>query len=205
MSKFFTWLPGLLLASFGFALASEEMPILPPAPGPETAEATVALPAPLSAGRFAALSRKSPFTLASATQENADFAKELILAGYVRLEGKEFVMVAKRNGPERLMIGTQPSPSAQGMILEKVVRDPSGDPTKMSAVLRKGTETATLQYEKGGAAPMAAPGGAQPQVVPGAAPVPPQGQPQVTAGQAPAQNPPVIRRRVVPIPSSPPR
>jgi len=86
-----------------------------------------------------------------------------------------------------------------------VVRDPSGDPTKMSAVLRKGTETATLQYEKGGAAPMAAPGGAQPQVVPGAAPVPPQGQPQVTAGQAPAQNPPVIRRRVVPIPSSPPR
>jgi len=207
MSKFFTWLPGLLLASFGFALASEEMPMLPPAPGSETTEATVALPAPLSAGRFAALSKKSPFTLASATQENADFAKDLILAGYVRLEGKEFVMVAKRNGPERLMIGTQPSPSAQGMILEKVVRDPSGDPTKMSAVLRKGTETATLQYEKSGAAQPAAPGGAQPQAVPGpgATPVPAQGQSQATPGQAPAQNPPVIRRRVVPIPTSPPR
>lgn len=195
MSKFFTRACALLLACFPWGLASEEMPAVPPVAALEApaalAEGGVSLPKPLEAGRYAALAKKSPFTLASATQENADFAKDLALAGYVRLQGKEYVMISKKNGPERFMVGTEPSPSAQGMILQKVDRDPGGDPTKMSAVIRKGTEVATLRYESS-ASPVAPP--------PAVTPVPGQAQPgPATTQAAPANNPPVIRRRVVPI------
>jgi hypothetical protein len=213
MSKFFTSPLALLLACVFSVLASEEMTLTPPAPDTKPAEgaptAATALPASLSAGRFAPLTRKSPFTLASTTEENADFAKDLLLAGYVRMDGQDFVMIANRTRPDRLMVGTKPSPSAQGMVLLKVERDPSGDPTKLRAQIRKGTETAMLKYESAapGAVPPGQPGAAQPvagQVAPGQPAVP--GQPQAgqqlpgVPGQKPAQNPPVIRRRVIPIP-----
>ena len=210
MSKFFTCPPALLLASVLAALASEPMtPSAPPLPVAETPGATPAseagLPVLLNAGRFAALGRKSPFTLASTTEENADFAKDLILAGYFRTDGKDFVLVANRTQPTRLMVGAQPSPAAQGMVLVKVERDPSGDPTKMRAQIRKGTETATLKYEASPSGAPVAPG----QGMPGQPPVPGQPQPAQAApavpGQKPAPNPPVIRRRVIPIPPSPAR
>jgi len=214
MSKFFTPPLALLLAWVSTGLASETMsPALAPEPLPETTAESVApgpgLPVALTAGRFSALGRKSPFTLASTTEENADFAKDLILAGYFRMDGKDFVLVANRTQPTRLMVGTQPSAAAQGLTLVKVERDPSGDATKMRAQVRKGTETATLKYEASGAAAPA-------QAVPGQPPIPGQpavaGQPQIPGqpqpgqvapavpGQRPAQNPPVIRRRVIPIP-----
>ncbi|MEY2852840.1 MAG: hypothetical protein RL549_1539, partial [Verrucomicrobiota bacterium] len=168
MSKFFTSPLALLLACVLSVLASEEMTLTPPVPGAKPAEgaptAATALPASLSAGRFAPLTRKSPFTLASTTEENADFAKDLLLAGYVRMDGQDFVMIANRTRPDRLMVGTKPSPSAQGMVLLKVERDPSGDPTKLRAQIRKGTETAMLKYESAapGAVPPGQPGAAQP-------------------------------------------
>ncbi len=190
MSKFFTSLAGLLLACLGLALASEDMPVPPSASGPETASA-VTLPVQLSPSRYAALAKKSPFTLASATQENADFAKDLVLAGYARLEGKEFVMVAKRNGPQRLMVGTQPSPSSQGMVLEKVQRDPEGNPTKMTAVIRKGSETATLRYESSNPMGQGMPAAPMPMAQPAAV---------VPAAQAAPINPAVRPGRVMPVP-----
>lgn len=207
MSKFFTRPVALLLALVCPALASEEMPpSSPPLPGLEVPESAASpgegLPVVLNAGRFAALAKKSPFTLASTTEENADFAKDLILAGYFRTDGKDYVLVANRSHPTRLMVGTQPSPAAQGLVLVKVERDPSGDPTKLRAQIRKGTETATLKYEAAGEAA----GLNQPAPVPGPAGLP--GQPpaaQAAPAQAPAQNAPVIRRRVVPIPSVPAR
>ena len=207
MSKFFTRPIALLLALVCPALASEEMPLAPPPlPGLEVPESAASpeegLPVVLNAGRFAALAKKSPFTLASTTEENADFAKDLILAGYFRTDGKDYVLVANRSQPTRLMVGTQPSPAAQGLVLVKVERDSSGDPTKLRAQIRKGTETATLKYEAAGE-----PAGLnQPAPVPGPAGLP--GQPpaaQAAPAQAPAQNAPVIRRRVVPIPSVPAR
>ncbi len=214
MSKFFTPPLALLLASVFSVLASEQMTLTPPALEPKAAgvaaSAASGLPASLSAERYAPLTRKSPFTLASTTEENADFAKDLLLAGYVRMDGQDFVMIANRTRPDRLMVGTKPSPAAQGMILLKVERDPSGDPTKLRAQIRKGTETAMLKYESATPGAVAAPGqpGAAPnapgQVVPGQPPLP--GQPQVgqalpgAPGQKPVQNPPVIRRRVLPIP-----
>ena len=211
MSKFFTPPLALLLAWVSTGLASETMsPALAPEPLPETTAESVApgpgLPVALTAGRFSALGRKSPFTLASTTEENADFAKDLILAGYFRMDGKDFVLVANRTQPNRLMVGSQPSAAAQGLTLVKVERDPSGDATKMRAQVRKGTETATLKYEVSGAAAPAAPG----QAIPGQPPIPAQpqvaGQPQpaqvvpAVAGQKPNPNPPVIRRRVIPTP-----
>jgi len=217
MSKFFTSLLRLLLASVLPALALGEVNLPPPVPGQETAVApapeTSALPGSLQIGRFAALGKKSPFTLASTTEENADFAKDLILAGYFRMDGKDFVMVANRTQPTRLLVGTQASPSAQGMILLKVERDPSGDPTKLRAQIRKGTETATLKYEStaagvGGAVPAGQP--VPGQAAPGQVPVPGQTQPVQAQqpgipGPAPSKNPSVIRRRASPIPQLPGR
>jgi len=121
-------------------------------------------------------------------------------------------MVANRTQPTRLMVGTQASPGSQGMILLKVERDPSGDPTKLRAQIRKGTETAILKYESaapgvGGAVPAGQP--VPGQVAPGQPPVPGQPQPVQAQpgipGQAPGKNPPVIRRRVIPIPQLPGR
>jgi len=200
MSKFFTWPVAPLLASTVLALASEKMPTpapLEPAPVPVAS----AVPSPLSLARFSALAKKSPFTLASTTEENADFAKDLVLAGYFRMDGQDFVMVANRTRPERLMVGTQTSPSAQGLVLVKVERDPSGDPTKLRAQIRKGTETALLKYEAApapSAAPPSQPVPGQPAQAQASAQVP--GQAAGTPAQAGPKSPAIIRRRVIPIP-----
>jgi hypothetical protein len=185
-------------------------PVLPTdvAEAPPRTETSSGLPKALELSRYTALGKKSPFTLASATAE-ADFAKELVLGGYVRLEGEDFVMVANKTKPDRILVGRKPSPSAQGMILLDLKKDPLGDPSKMQAQIKKGSEMATLKYEVtgGGAAsaaqaPVAIPG--QPQI-PGMPGQPAQaqinpGQRAANAGgqQAPA---PVIRRRVIPIPA----
>jgi hypothetical protein len=184
----------------------EMAPVLPTAVAeaqsrPETRSG---LPKALELSRYTALGKKSPFTLASATAEAA-FAKELVLGGYVRLEGEDYVMVANKTKPERILVGRKPSPSAQGMILLDLKKDPLGDPSKMKAKIQKGSEMAELQYEVigGGAAPAAqAPVAMQAQApIPGL-PI----QAQVNSGQkaqnAGAQAPGmVIRRRVVPIPA----
>jgi hypothetical protein len=200
MSKFFTAPWGLLLALACPLLGSEDVTITaPPAEASLTREEFSGLPEILRAERFNALVRKSPFTLASASQENADFAKDLTLAGYVRIDRQDYVMIANRSRPERILVGTSPSPSAQGMVLVKVEGDASGDPAKMQAKIRKGSEEAVLKYESVSAAPAAVPGAVP--VQPGAvAPPPIPGQPQAVPGQPAQKNPPVIRRRVIPIP-----
>lgn len=202
MSKFFTRPRALLLACVWPTLALSEMTAqTPKPPASETGTGSVSdpgLPRTLVSTRFSPLGKKSPFTLASTTEENADFAKDLILAGYFRTDGKDYVMVANRTQPTRLMVGTEASPAAQGLVLVKVERDPSGDPTKLRAQIRKGTEKATLRYEAAAGQPEIAP-------VPAAMAVPPGMPGQPSAGQAtpgaPPQNPPVIRRRVIPVPA----
>lgn len=211
MSKFFTRPPALLLACVWPTIAWGDMTAESPVgPGLEAAT-NLGFPKPLVSSRFSALGKKSPFTLASTTEENADFAKDLILAGYFRMDGQDYVMVANRTQPTRLMVGTQPSPAAQGMVLVKVERDPSGDPTKLRAQIRKGSETALLKYESS-SAPAGSPAAGQPvpgQPVPGQMPM--SSQPQalpvkpVVPGQSAPPNPPVVRRRVIPIPPAPSR
>ena len=207
MSKFFTRSGLVGVACIRLAVASENMTSAPnPEASPAVESPVSSLPVGLQAGRFSPLAKKSPFTLASSTEEVVDFAKDLILAGYFRMDGKDFVMVANRTRPERILVGAEASPSAQGLVLVKVDRDPSGDATKLKAQVRKGSETATLKYEAA-AAPVAPgappqPGNvAQPAVVPPAIPgVPQPAQANPAAPGQLAPKPAVIRRRVIPIP-----
>jgi len=94
------------------------------------------------------------------------------------------------------MIGIQPSPGDQGMLLVKIERDPSGDPTKMRARIRKGTQEATLKYENPaltGVAPVSPAATGNPPAVPG------QAAPAAKPPSPPSPAPAVIRRRIVPI------
>ena len=204
MNKFFTRFAGVLLVLLGKGIVWSEMTtevshdagILP-----STTETTSGLPKPLDLSRYGALGKKSPFTLASATAE-ADFAKDLVLGGYVRMDGEDFVMVANKTKPDRILVGMKPSPAAQGMILVELKKDPSGDPSKIQAKIKKGTEMATLKYESigGGGAP-AAPIPVATQSQPPIPGVPARANPgqrsQSPGGQTPS---PIIRRRVIPIP-----
>jgi hypothetical protein len=183
----------------------EMAPVLPTADAEAQSRTEIrsGLPRALELSRYTALGKKSPFTLASATAE-ADFAKELVLGGYVRLEGEDYVMVANKTKPERILVGRKPSPSAQGMILLVLTKDPLGDPSKMQAKIKKGSEMATLKYEVTGGG--GAPTGQAPVAMQAQPPIPGlPGQVQVNPGQkvqnAGAQAPGmVIRRRVIPIP-----
>jgi hypothetical protein len=206
VNKFFTLAVGVILVLVGKGIVWGQMttetisqsPVIP-----VVTTTSSGLPKPLDLSRFDALGKKSPFTLASATAE-ADFAKELVLGGYVRMDGEDFVIVANKTKPDRILVGRKPSPPAQGMVLLDLKKDPSGDPSKLQAKIKKGTEMATLKYEitGGGGAPVAPiPVAAQGQPsipgLPGQQP----GQGQVNAAAKPSGTPaPVIRRRVIPIP-----
>jgi len=158
------------------------------------------LPKALDLSRFEALGKKSPFTLASATAQ-ADFAKDLVLGGYVRMDGEDYVMVANKTKLDRILVGMKPSPAAQGMILLELKKSPLGDLSKLEAKIKKGTEMATLKYEStgGGAAPAPIPVATQGQPpIPGMPGQPGQGGVNpLGRGGSPA---PIIRRRVIPIP-----
>jgi hypothetical protein len=209
VNKFFTLALGVILVLVGKGIVLAQMTTETTEQPPSITVATTTssgLPKPLDLSRFEALGKKSPFTLASATAE-ADFAKELVLGGYVRMDGEDFVIVANKTKPDRILVGRKPSPPAQGMVLLDLKKDPSGDPSKLQAKIKKGTEMATLKYEitGGGGAPVAPiPVAAQGQPpipgLPGQQP----GQGQVNSGGKPSGTPaPVIRRRVIPIPQGP--
>ena len=176
---------------------------------PPSAESTSAdmpnglLPVALNMDRYEALAKKSPFT-AVAAEETAGFAQDLALAGFVRLKGEDFVMVANRATADRFLVGKKESPSARGLVLVEVMKDPQGDATKMKAKVKKGGEVATISFQAASAPPPAGqPVGQVPpgpgQALPGqpAPKIQPPGQKQPTA--------PVIRRRVIPVPSVPGR
>ena len=189
-------------------MSEEKPPEMTSPPAPQT---STGLPGVLEYSRYAALGKKSPFTLASSTEAPADFAKDLVLAGFVRIEGEDFIMVANKTRPDRVLVGKKPSPSAQGMLLIEVKKDPSGDPTKMEARVKKGTEVATLKYEVtgGGGAPPAPVATGQPSVPvpamannPGVPALPSPAQPgQAAGGQSGRNLSNVIRRRVIPTPT----
>ena len=204
MNKFFTLVVGVILVLVGKGIVWGQMTtetISQPPVIPVATTTSSGLPKPLDLSRFDALGKKSPFTLASATAQ-ADFAKDLVLGGYVRMDGEDYVMVANKTKPDRILVGMKPSPAAQGMILLELKKDPSGDPSKIEAKIRKGSEMATLKYEStgGGAAPAPIPVATQGQPpIPGMPGQPGQGQ-MNAAGKGGSPAAPIIRRRVIPIP-----
>jgi len=206
MNKFLTiFRPLFLVAAFsaiGCRVMSEDSTIQEPPPALPTTSS--GLPATLQYSRYAALGKKSPFTLASSTEQTADFAKDLFLAGFVRLGGEEFVLVANKTKADRVLVGKKTSPSAQGMVLVEVKKDSSGDPSKLEAKIKKGNEVAFIKYEgTGGGAVLPMATGQPPTPVPNNPSLPgvqPQNG-QSAGGQGQKQVAPIIRRRVAPIPS----
>jgi hypothetical protein len=206
VNKFFTLAVGVILVLVGKGIVWGQMTTETTAQPPVIPVGTTTssgLPKPLDLSRFDALGKKSPFTLASATAE-ADFAKELVLGGYVRIDGEDFVIVASKTNIQRFLVGRKPSPPAQGMVLLNLIKDSSGDASKLKAKIKKGTEMAELKYEStgGGGAPVAP----IPVAVQGQPPIPSlpgqqPGQGQMNSGGKSSATPaPVIRRRVIPIP-----
>jgi hypothetical protein len=203
VNKFFTIWVGVFLVLGGKGIVWGEMTSELPTENTTVLSQTTTsngLPKALDLSRFEALGKKSPFTLASATAQ-ADFAKDLVLGGYVRMDGEDYVMVANKTKPDRILVGTKPSPAAQGMILLELKKSPLGDLSKLEAKIKKGTEMATLKYEStgGGAAPAPIPVATQGQPpIPGMPGQPGQGGVNpLGRGGSPA---PIIRRRVIPIP-----
>lgn len=177
-----------------------------PATLPPATQTSSGLPGELQYSRYAILGKKSPFTLASSTEEAADFAKDLVLAGFVRMNGKDFVMVANKTKQDRVLVGKEASSSSHGMVLLEVKKDPSGDPAKMEAKVKKGAEVATLKYEVtggGGGTPVPAGAGGQPVAAVPGVPIPSQPgqvQPSQVGGQQAQKLPPgFIRSRRMPI------
>jgi len=203
VNKFFTIWVGVFLVLGGKGIVWGQMTTetTPQPPAIPVATTTSSgLPKPLDLSRFDALGKKSPFTLASATAQ-ADFAKDLFLGGYVRMDGEDYVMVANKTKVDRILVGTKPSPAAQGMVLLELKKSPLGGLSKLEAKIKKGTEMATLKYEStgGGAAPAPIPIAIQGQPpIPGMPVQPSQGQMNDSGkGGSPT---PIIRRRVIPIP-----
>jgi len=203
VNKFFTIWVGVFLVLGGKGIVWGEMTSELPTENTTVLVQTATssgLPKALDLSRFEALGKKSPFTLASATAQ-ADFAKDLFLGGYVRMDGEDYVMVANKTKPDRILVGTKPSPAAQGMILLELKKSPLGGLSKLEAKIKKGTEMATLKYEStgGGASPAPIPIATQGQPpIPGMPGQPGQGQMNDSGkGGSPA---PIIRRRVIPIP-----
>ena len=101
MNKFFTWWVGVFLVLGGKGIVWGEMTSALPTDNLAVLSQTATssgLPKALDLSRFEALGKKSPFTLASATAQ-ADFAKDLVLGGYVRMDGEDYVMVANKSVP----------------------------------------------------------------------------------------------------------
>ena len=150
MNKFFTFAVGVILVLVGKGIVWGQMTTEtnPQPPVISVATTSSGLPRSLNLSRFDALAKKSPFTLASATADAA-FAKDLVLGGYFRTDGEDFVIVADKTTHDRWLVGRKPS-SAQGMVLQDLLKDPSGDLSMLQAKIKKGTEMATLKYEPTG-------------------------------------------------------
>ena len=139
MNKFFTIWVGVFLVLGGKGIVSGEMTSELPTENATVLSQTATssgLPKALDLSRFEALGKKSPFTLASATAQ-ADFAKDLVLGGYVRMDGEDYVMVANKTKPDRILVGTKPSPAAQGMILLELKKSSLGGLSKLEAKIKR--------------------------------------------------------------------
>ena len=172
--------------------------------------------------RYEALQKKSPFSLASATPPpsapQASFAANWFISGIGRIGGQDFVTIKSRDLSKQFSLYGN-SEAVEGVALASVTWSDSVG--KSTVILRKGTETAKLEFNEaelhaqaptpagkpptGTAAPSAAggprpgtPQGVPPPAMPAGLPNPTM-QPQ-RAPNAPAVAPPIHRRTQVILP-----
>lgn len=169
------------------------------------------MPTAFDKSRYESLRTKSPFAVATAVTTpapQASFAANWFITGVARIGDNNFVAIKSRDLVTQFSLyGDEP---ANGVALASV--NWSDSIGKSTVILRKGTETAQLEFNEAQlrAAPSATattnppPAGGNPAGTNATAPVPhPLGTNMAPANSAPpAQNgaPGVPRRRVLPIP-----
>lgn len=178
------------------------------------------IPSALPADRYTAMGANCPFATATPTvaapSPQASFAANWFISGIARIGDSDFVTVKARDlSTQFSLFGNEPN-SENGVILASV--NWSETIGKSTVVLRRGTETAKLEFNEAqihSAPPPAAepgkPGAAKPAnaagVPPGALPQVPGAFPQAPGAPTPnataavPPNSPPLRRRVLPIPS----
>lgn len=147
-------------------------------------------------GRYAPLWEHSPFVLASVTEPPAPgFAVNLAVVALAKIGDEDVVTVVNKQSQERITLDARPN--EQGIKVVSVVADP--DPLKAKVTLQKGSETATVSFDRALMAVPQAP--AAPALTtanlnftnPGANPGAP----------APGGQPPNVSRRVIHMPPIP--
>lgn len=176
-----------------------------------------AVPAAFPAERYAPITDKSPFALATPAvppppPPQASFAANWYITGLGRdPEGRDFVTIKAQDGSVHFsLMGSDPDPE-NGVALASV--DWSDTMRKSTAIIKKGTETAKLIFsqEEAAAAPQpragrgGPPGGAPPVPLPPVtAPPPPVIGGAGVGGGNPAQPQPGQSRGFLPRPGSAP-
>ena len=109
------------------------------------------LPAPLPPARYVAMRQKSPFappTVAAMPVATPGFAVDWFVSGLAKIGDKDFVTIQSRDGQKRfsLFVG---EPGPDGITLTKI--DWAPEIAKSKAVVKKGTETASLEFDQAAA------------------------------------------------------
>lgn len=138
------------------------------------------IPEGYSAQRYESLWKRSPFSLSSIVEEQAQvsgMAERYSLSGTFSVGEKDYVFVVNRANPtERFLVSKEPN--AQGLSLESITRDSSTppDPSKLTATIKQGEESGKITFDP--ALFKAIAGVAQPPIP--AAPMPVQRMPNPT-------------------------
>jgi len=175
--------PTLLVATAGLAVCSVAQAMETPA----------AVPQNWPADRFDKLIQKSPFAPATAppstAPEDKGFAANLFLSSVAAIDDKYLVTISSREQPNKVFLSTgEDGPDGMSLVSVRY----SEEVGKSTAVVKKGAETATLEFDQAALqlrAQMAQQQQAQPAAPRPARPIPPgqagYQQPATGAGPRP--------------------
>lgn len=112
-------------------------------PAAETSD----LPAAFPAERYASMKSSSPFALATVevAKEEPSFARDLYLTGRANIGGRDMISITNRDKTKSFTL-ISGEPPVEGMSLLEVRPDPIVG--KTTAIIKKGNETAPLQFNE---------------------------------------------------------
>lgn len=153
------------------------------------------IPEPPEAKKYSALWERNPFAIASAEDApRPGFAQNLAVVAVAKIGEETLVTLLDRQTQERHIVDS--NNGSQGMRVVSVIMD--SDPLKISVILRKGNETATVGFDRTQIAAASSPA---PPAHAAAPPVPIA--PALPAGGATASGAYKVQRRapLVPLPA----
>ncbi|GAB4179116.1 MAG: hypothetical protein Fur0032_19730 [Terrimicrobiaceae bacterium] len=185
----------LILLALGIVSIAAS-PALGQTPG-ESQDATPSPPTPVPArdfSKFEFLMTRSPFSLPTA-EEKSPMGDRYAITGAASWDGQQRIFIVDKTSQERLIISSEPN-KLNMSLLEFL---PDGDPRRMRARVKIGSEVATLEF-----AEMAPSAGASAIPIPGQAvqlgiQQPGGAVPQISSTGPPGAQPVrrIIRRRVI--------